>query len=81
VRLLRRYRVGKVLELVHQVEEPVSAAIHSITSRESRAPATTGVAGGTSGDVKWGDPYPESTTRKRADAAYFSSPRAKGLDP
>jgi hypothetical protein len=25
--------VGKVLELVHQVEEPVSAAIHSITSR------------------------------------------------
>src|SRR5262249_31289109 len=33
VRLLRRYRVGKVLELVHQIEEPVSAAIHSITSR------------------------------------------------
>src|SRR4029077_1766675 len=46
VRLLRRYRVGKILELVHQVEEPVSAAIHSITSRGSRGPATTGWPGG-----------------------------------
>jgi hypothetical protein len=28
-----------------------------------------------------GDPYPESTVRKRTAAAYFSSPRAKGIDP
>ncbi len=28
-----------------------------------------------------GDPYPESTVRKRTVAAYFSSPRAKGIDP
>ena len=28
-----------------------------------------------------GDPYPESIVRKRAVAAYFSSPRAKGIDP
>src|SRR5438270_795856 len=51
VRLLRRYRVGEILELVHQVEETVSAAIHSITSRGSRGPTTAGVAGRTSGDV------------------------------
>src|SRR5512146_3125265 len=33
VRLLGRYRAGEVLELVHQVEEAVGAAIHAITSR------------------------------------------------
>src|SRR5215813_538023 len=36
VRLLRGHGVGEILELVHEVEEPVSASIHSITSRGSR---------------------------------------------
>src|SRR6266481_6044424 len=64
VRLLRRYRVGEILELVHQVEETVSAAIHSITSRGSRGPTTAGGGRADVGRRKWGDPYPESTTRK-----------------
>src|SRR5581483_4694158 len=37
VRLLGRNRAGEVLELVHQVEEAVSAAIHSITSRRAES--------------------------------------------
>src|SRR6266568_447051 len=47
VRLLRRYRVGEILKLMHEVEETIGAAIHSITSKGSRGPATTG------GGVKW----------------------------
>src|SRR5712691_630779 len=40
VRLLRGYRVGEILKLMHEVEETIGAAIHSITSRGSRGPAT-----------------------------------------
>src|SRR5258708_21693321 len=56
---LRSDRVGEVLELVHQIEEPVSVDFHSITSRRTvvRQPDTQRPRG--PDDAGWVGLYPD----------------------
>jgi len=76
--------VGEILELVHQGSKENGRRCHPFNHLQGGAEGRPlrGVAGRTSGDAKWGDPYPESTTGKRARRClFFPSPRAKRYRP
>src|SRR5258708_21283710 len=72
---LRGDRVGEILELVHQIEEPVSVDFHSITSRRTvvrqpdtpspRGPADAGRGGRTPACTRPNN-FPPATSRPRA---------------